>query len=245
APPGPRKVPSAANSFTSPAPVAPTTWPGSMTKNPTSSPAIACGSVTAPIPNAAAARPARAVAPVSTFGMRRVRRSMAVLDAPPAAMAATVIGSEILSNVQPEHVVDRVAEYRHRAGREDRDERGEQPVLEQVLTVGLSQHPADGGDQLRHRNHSSSENRAADRARHPPRPDRSRRLAPYEAALSLPAMLLKMLFTLLPASWIAPKATSAMSATSSAYSSRSCPLSSFANERTMLTNAMTLSSRAP
>src|SRR5438270_13567396 len=97
-----------------------------MTTNPTSSPASASGSVTGPRPSAAMARPPTAIAPVSRFGMRRVRKSIATLDALPATIADTVIGSEILSNVRPENVVDRVAEYRHRAGREDRDQRGEQ-----------------------------------------------------------------------------------------------------------------------
>ena len=45
---------------------------------------------------------------------------------------------------------------------------------------------------------------------------------------SCPAMLVKMLFTLVPDACTAPNATSAINATSNAYSSRSCPYSSFA-----------------
>src|SRR6266487_4504477 len=56
-------------------------------------------------------------------------------------------------------------------------------------------------------------------------------------------MFVKIVLTLPPARPTAPKAMSAMRATSNAYSSRSCPDSSRTNERSLLMKFMTFSLR--
>ena len=68
---GPTMAPTAAMSFTSPAPVAPSAWPGSIRANPTTIPRAAAASETPLAPVAAIPMPVAAIAAVSRFGMRR------------------------------------------------------------------------------------------------------------------------------------------------------------------------------
>src|SRR5215471_4906468 len=79
---------------------------------------------------------------VSGFGIRRVYRSTTALDPPPLATALTIMGSEILSNVVPENVVDRLSERHHGTQRDDRDQHRQQAVLEKVLTIVLFDEPS-------------------------------------------------------------------------------------------------------
>src|SRR6516165_5184747 len=121
-----------------------------MTTRPTARPAAASMGVNELQPDKAATKPPTVMVPVRTFGIRRTRRSTAVLRAPAAAIAETVRGSEILSNGHPEHVVNLFADGGHRAHREDRDQRREQPVFEQILAIALAHEPCDGGNYLLH-----------------------------------------------------------------------------------------------
>src|SRR5262249_21158912 len=126
-------VPMAANSLTSPAPVAPTRCPGSISARPAANPSSASVGDSAPRRAAATTRPKAVIPSVSTFGMRRVYRSTRVLESPLPATALTATGSEILSNVVPEDVGDRLSQRGYRSKSDERDQGREQPVLEQVL----------------------------------------------------------------------------------------------------------------
>src|SRR4029079_19751202 len=127
-------APTAPISFTSPAPVAPRRCPGSIKSTPSASPAPAAASDSPLTPVTARATPVAAIRAVTTFGIRRVRRSIAVAISRPAASAAND-GSEIGGNGLSENIVDGVAKGRHRADREHRDQRHEQAILEQILPV--------------------------------------------------------------------------------------------------------------
>src|SRR5262249_38206382 len=127
--PGPRNVPTAAISFTSPAPVAPITWPGSMSSSPVVRPSSACSGVTPPPPNASP-NPAPAIAPVSQFGMRRVRTSVTTAAASPSESARK--GTMVLErglNGFPEHVVNRASDSRDGTESHKGDQRAEEGVL--------------------------------------------------------------------------------------------------------------------
>jgi hypothetical protein len=86
---------------------------------------------------------------VSQFGMRRVRISTTVAASAPAA-SATNAGLEIVRNYRPEHLVNRVPQRRDRPNGDDRDQRRQQSVLEQILSVfrtpeaGAGNPPQDG-----------------------------------------------------------------------------------------------------
>src|SRR5262245_1293519 len=132
--PGPSSVPTAASSFTSPPPIAPIRYPGNMSARPTRQPASASQMPTRPSPIAASPRPTRATPAVSTFGTRRIRRSIAA--AVIAAAATTINGSALDiggSNSSPEHGVDGVAHLGDGTNRNEGDQRAEQRVLEQIL----------------------------------------------------------------------------------------------------------------
>src|SRR6187399_921579 len=148
---GPSSVPSAANSLTSPAPVAPITWPGSISASPTANPKSAWTIDTVPFPVAASIKPAMAMPSVSGFGIRRVYRSTTALDAPLLATALTSRGSEILSNVVPENRIDRVSHGHHRAECDDRNQDYQQPVLQKVLPLVLLDQPSDYRKHLLHK----------------------------------------------------------------------------------------------
>src|SRR5436309_8606149 len=140
--PGPSSVPSAAKSLTSPAPVAPITWPASISRVPTAKPPSAPEMPTPVMRVAASAHPSAPIPSVSGFGTRRVCRSTMALVAPPASTAQTVESSDILRNRPPEHVVDRRPHGSHRAQRDQRDQRDEQSVFDQVLAVVMPQQAA-------------------------------------------------------------------------------------------------------
>src|SRR5581483_7628569 len=141
---GPSRVPIAAKSFTSPAPVAPITCPGSISARPIARPASAPVTLRLVACEPASATPRAAIDRVRTLGTRRVRKSMTVAAPPAKTMTASAIGSDVLSNGLPEHVVDRVPDRRHGGDRDDRDQRHEQTVLEQILPVLTASEPADG-----------------------------------------------------------------------------------------------------
>src|SRR5690606_18417220 len=135
-PAGPSQVPSAASSFTSPAPVPPKRCPGSISRSPSAAPVSAPAVDCSDTPTAAAASPARATVAVITFGMRPVRRSTAAAMPAAARMATSDTASEAGSSDDlPERAVDRVAECPHGTNRDDGDEANQQRVLEQVLSV--------------------------------------------------------------------------------------------------------------
>src|SRR5438270_598281 len=141
--PGPTTPPSAANSFTSPAPVRPNACPGSMSTRPKTMPSAACASVAPPIPKPPNTMPTAAIASVSAFGTRRVRRSITAAVTAPAATVAMTIRSDGLANALPEDGDDRVAERRDAGDRDHRDERGQQAVLEKILSLLPLQQPSD------------------------------------------------------------------------------------------------------
>src|SRR5206468_3740010 len=128
-------VPIAANSLTSPAPVAPIRCPGSISMRPTAKPASDPATVTPLVCDAANETPRAAMPRVSVFGTRRLQTSTTALAPPLAATAATTATSEILGNALPEHRVDGVPNLGHRGERDDRDQRHEEGVLEQVLPL--------------------------------------------------------------------------------------------------------------
>ena len=110
-------VPIAANSLTSPAPVAPIRCPGSISMRPTAKPASDPATVTPLVCDAANETPRAAMPRVSVFGTRRLQTSTTALAPPLAATAATTATSEILGNALPEHRVDGVPNLGHRGAR--------------------------------------------------------------------------------------------------------------------------------
>src|SRR5471030_756743 len=143
-------APSAANSFTSPAPVAPKTWPGSISASPSANPANEAPIVMPLRPNTANATPLAASSTVSGFGTRRVHRSIAAPVPAPAVTVVSTRTSEGLTNAPPEDVVNRVAQRADADHREDRDQRREQSVFEQVLAVVPLHETADRREYLCH-----------------------------------------------------------------------------------------------
>src|SRR5215471_1344705 len=131
--PGPSSVPNAAISFTSPAPVAPMTWPGSISTRPSARPAAALDSPTVVGWNAASIRPRTAMPKVITLGTRRSRRSIAAVVLPPTATAPKATASKVLNNGLPQHAVDLVTERGHAGHHHDGDQHSQESVLEQVL----------------------------------------------------------------------------------------------------------------
>src|SRR4051812_13862977 len=72
------------------------------------------------------------------------------LDAPPASTAPTVDSSDILANRRPEHVVDRRPDRSNGAHRDERDQRHEQSVFEQVLAIVTPQQAAGTDEDVSH-----------------------------------------------------------------------------------------------
>src|SRR5688572_1346293 len=93
---GPRNAPTAANSLTSPPPVAPIRYPGSINRRPTPHPASAAPMPTVPQPAAASSTPDAASGMVNALGMRRVRRSIAAAAHVAAATIARTRVSEFM-----------------------------------------------------------------------------------------------------------------------------------------------------
>jgi len=54
----------------------------------------------------------------------------------PATTTAITTGSKVLGNGCPQHVADRVADARDSGKRHERNERRQQGILEEILTVG-------------------------------------------------------------------------------------------------------------
>src|SRR6185437_14981181 len=133
---GPSSAPAAAKSLTSPAPVAPNRWPGSISPKPMAMPAIEPAIDNRPMPAMANATPAAASDAVSPFGTRRVRTSIAAAAIAPADIVVSTIRSDGIANVSPEHRVNRLAHLADRANGDQGDQRRQQTVFEQVLAVG-------------------------------------------------------------------------------------------------------------
>src|SRR4249920_3205555 len=95
----------------------------------------------------ASASPVSVMPSVNQFGTRRLLKSIAAPRAPLPATTATTTRSEVAGNGRPQHGSNRFAERRD--GREggDRDQRGQQTVLGQVLRVVSNNQP------VNHRNH--------------------------------------------------------------------------------------------
>src|SRR5688572_5788457 len=93
---GPRNAPTAANNLTSPPPVAPIRYPGSINRRPTPHPASAAPMPTVPQPAAASSTPDAASGMVNALGMRRVRRSIAAAAHVAAATIARTRVSEFM-----------------------------------------------------------------------------------------------------------------------------------------------------
>src|SRR5688500_18096614 len=131
---GPMMAPIAPISLTSPAPVAPSRWPGSINAIPMSNPMTEPQTERPLIPKAANPIPTLAIVAVSTFGIRLVRTSMTVAIRHPAATAAKAT-LDTCGDRRPENCLNGVPHGGHRAERDDRDEGHQQAVLEQVLAV--------------------------------------------------------------------------------------------------------------
>src|SRR5688500_15059042 len=132
--PLPSNVPAAANNFTSPAPVAPNTCPGSIIRKPNASPASADPTVMPLMPTVESVRPVAAVARQTTFGIFRRRMSMMAAVPSPAHIAARTTTLDAWTNGLPEDSVQLIAEQSDRAERDERDQRRQHAVLEQVLS---------------------------------------------------------------------------------------------------------------
>src|SRR5205823_5100096 len=147
---GPSSDPIAANSFTSPAPVAPNRCPGSINARPRRNPANAPPIDTPLMPVAANTTPASASSAVSVFGTRRVRTSIAAAAAAPAVSVPSTMRSDGLTNVSPEHVVNRLPQRADADDRDDGNERRQQSVLEKVLAVARAAEPSESRHQPLH-----------------------------------------------------------------------------------------------
>src|SRR5260221_326002 len=147
---GPTSVPIAANNFTSPAPIAPKTKPGSINARPTPRPASAAPTEMPLKPVTASARPTDASRAFRTFGTRRVRTSIAAAVSAPATIVASTMKSNDLANAAPENLVNRVAQRRDAEHGDRRDQRGEQSVFDQVLSLVPQGQASDRRDYLGH-----------------------------------------------------------------------------------------------
>jgi hypothetical protein len=113
-----------------------------MSANPSANPANDARSDTPLNPVAASPTPTPAIVAVNAFGMRRVRMSITVAVKAPIARA-TNAGLEIVRNRRPENRVDRVSQRGHGTDCDDRDQRRQQPVLEQILSLLVAAKPQD------------------------------------------------------------------------------------------------------
>ena len=85
-------------------------------------------------PPAAATNPAAAVTATTPFGIRRVTRSIAAPVPVPAMRITSATALEVSGNGLPEHLVELLPEERDATQGEDADQRGQQPILEKVLS---------------------------------------------------------------------------------------------------------------
>src|SRR5262252_7919437 len=110
------------------------TWPGSMIRRPARRPSAACAGVTMPPPNAIP-NPAPASAPVRMLGMRRVRTSVTTAAVSPSARTKLESMSERRFDGFPDRRVDRLSDDGDRTGCHERNQRREQSVLEEILSL--------------------------------------------------------------------------------------------------------------
>src|SRR5262245_43390823 len=206
-----------------------------MSTSPTASPANACGTARPLRLVAASTTPRTAMAKVRGFGTRRERRSTTALAAPQPATTHATTASDIRgNNGGPQDVGDGLPELGHREDGAHGNQCHEQGVLEKVLPLVC---PSEVDDERDEGFHGQALESGAPRRRAP-------RGSPlfqvdYATAANESEMAWKMLFTLVPVEVTASTATSAMRPTSSAYSSRSCPESSFTNARIRAIRSMT------
>src|SRR2546427_2471050 len=148
--PAPIIAPAAAKSFTSPAPVAPSTWPGSISRQPSANPSSDDATVTPLAPVAASVTPAAAVANEIAFGIRRWMTSTTEAVPAPTITAESTNASPLAITTAsqlhrgdraPQNVRDRVADHRQQAHHGQRDQGGQNPVFQQVLTIIPSRQP--------------------------------------------------------------------------------------------------------
>src|SRR3954469_17890538 len=140
---GPTIAPTAAMNFTSPAPVAPSAWPGSMSANPRTNPATEAPSEVPLTPAAARPMPRPVMIAVSAFGMRLTLMSITVATSAPEESTPNAT-LEIVGNRRPEHVVDGVAHHRDGTERKYGDESHQQSVLKEVLAFLGATKPSAG-----------------------------------------------------------------------------------------------------
>src|SRR5688572_18740354 len=133
--PLPSIVPAAANNFTSPAPVAPNTCPGSIIRKPNASPASADVTVMLLTPIIDNVIPVAAVATQTTFGIRRRRMSMTAAVPSPVHNAPSTMRSDACANGRPEHSVQVLAEQTDPTKCHKGNQRRKDAVLEQVLPL--------------------------------------------------------------------------------------------------------------
>src|SRR4051812_40649083 len=195
---GPMNAPTAANNFTSPAPVAPIKCPGSISARPSARPASDAPSERPPMPNAAKATPVAANPIVSGFGTRRVHKSIAAPTPVPLTTVAIARKSDGLANLGPEDTGNRVAERRDTDNRREGDQRRQQTVFDQILSVVLEKQPCESCHQARHEKPPFEGEGRVRRAPHlPTTVDCGFRYA--AGTTSLAAIELKIVLTLVPA----------------------------------------------
>src|SRR5437867_2762920 len=110
--PAPITAPTAAKSFTSPAPVAPSTWPGSIIRQPSANPSSDDATVTRLAPVAASVIPAAAVANEIAFGIRRWRTSTTEAVPAPATTAESTNASPLVIATSSQNFTAAIARHR-------------------------------------------------------------------------------------------------------------------------------------
>src|SRR5258705_12717325 len=101
-------------------------------------------------PYTASSTPDAASRAVSGLGTRRVHRSMTAPPQAPAATVARTISSDGLCNVLQKSDENRVAETREACHRDNRDQRGEQAILHEILAFIAQRQPAERRQHLHH-----------------------------------------------------------------------------------------------
>src|SRR5712671_2877271 len=149
-PRGPSSVPTAASSFTSPAPVLPTICPGNISSSPAPKPSMAPSAPTPSMRAAAIVIPIAATPNVSQFGTRRVFRSTIAATVVLPATAVRTMGSDSTRERLPEHRVHDLAHFADRKERGHRDEAGQEPILDEILALCGDGEHADSQQETAH-----------------------------------------------------------------------------------------------
>src|SRR6188474_25027 len=132
----PTTAPAAANNFTSPAPVEPSTWPGSISRKPRQNPRADELTDTPLAPVAASTTPDAVTPSEMLLGIFRWAAStIAALPSPAQSAISTTVSEVKVANGPPEDVGDLTCERTDGGESKDRDQRREHRVLEQVLAV--------------------------------------------------------------------------------------------------------------